>query len=151
MLAMAYFHWHQSMNTKITFYLIEKNPNSTMAIAVRLCKQIYLKHRIWLYCATDEQCHQFDEQLWQDKDPTAFFAHGIDQFHSPICISTQLPTADFDVCINYSTDVLPLVHFQHTTAHLIEIVAQDENSKIQGRERFKHYRQHGIEPQVYRL
>lgn len=148
---MAYFLWRNFMNAKISFYLIEKNPSSTLSIAVRLCKQIYLKHRIWLYCATDEQCQQFEQQLWQDKNPTAFFAHGIDQHHAPICISTQLPTADFDVCINYTATPFPLADAKHASLHLIEIIANDENSKIQGRERFKFYRQHSIEPQVYRL
>ncbi|MFB2539237.1 MULTISPECIES: DNA polymerase III subunit chi [unclassified Acinetobacter] len=136
---------------KISFYLIEKKPQSPIQIAVRLCKQIYLKHKIWLYCDDDATMQQLDDLLWQDDDATRFIAHGIDQFEAPICISMQKPQLGFDVCINLTENIFQFNALSQSDLHLIEIVANDEPAKIIGRERYKHYRQTNVEPQVYRL
>lgn len=135
---------------KISFYLIEKSQQRPADVACRLCQQIYQKHHIWLQFATAEQCQAFDLLLWQYQQ-LSFIPHGIDQFLAPICLSTQSLQPNFDVCINFSETAINVTELPVTALHIIEIVGNNEQEKIQARQRFKFYRQLRLNPQIHTI
>lgn len=134
---------------KISFYLIEKDLQTPVDIALRLCKKLYQKHRIWLIFDEQTQADQFDLLLWQ-KD-TLFIPHGIAQYEAPICLSLRPPAEGFDVCINLSKDVIQLSELHLNDIHVIEIVANHEQDKHHARTRFKYYREIGHAPVIHKI
>lgn len=135
---------------KVSFYLIEKKPLRPADLACRLCQQIYKKHRIWIYCANEEQLQQLNSQLWQT-DPVQFIPHGIDQLLAPICLSTQAPNPAFDVCINFSETAVNLTQLPHAALHIIHIIGNNEPAKQIGRNDFRYYRELGYPPEIHKL
>ncbi len=70
-----------------------------------------------------------------------FIPHGIDQPHAPVCISEQLPEQDDWIVFNFNNQALEQCsHFRH----IIEIIENNDDAKIIGREKFKQYRRLGI-------
>lgn len=139
---------------KISFYLFEKSPERQVESACRLCRKILRNAaKIWLHCPDPELQQQLDDRLWSF-DPTSFLAHGIDQTHTPICISAQLPVAQAGsstvewIVFNFNNEPLEQVT---QFSHIIEIVENDEAAKQIGREKYKAYRRMGITPQTFKL
>lgn len=134
--------------TKISFYLFEKSPERQVQSACRLCRKILREPvQIWWYCPDVAQQKVLDELLWQF-DPTSFIPHGIDDTDASVCISGQLPTTGTWVLFNFDEKgIAP----QETFQHIIEIVENEEEAKIVGRQKFKHYRQLGLEPRTFKL
>ena len=135
---------------KISFYLIEKTAQRQADIACRLCQKIQHKHRIWLYFSDEKYCETVDQQLWQF-EPTSFIPHGIDQQQAQICLSQQLPNPTFEVCFNLSSEPINLTELPHSILHLIEIVSDNPQDKQLAREKFKSYREMGIEPIIHKI
>ena len=135
---------------KVSFYLIEKKPQRPADLACRLCQQIYQKHRIWVYCADQEQLRAFDTLLWQ-ADPVQFIPHGIDQLLAPICLSSNPPNPAFDVCLNLSAQPINVTELAHTALHIIEIIGNNEQDKQNGRKNFKYYRELGHTPVLHKV
>lgn len=136
--------------SKVSFYLIEKKPLRQADLACRLCQKIYPKHRIWFYCKTQTMLEDWDLNLW-NFDPSSFLPHAIDDLLQPICLSLQPPNISFDVCFNLSGQVINLDQLPNSDIHIIEIIENNEQDKQIARERFKQYRQLGIEPVIHRI
>ncbi|MFW3964380.1 DNA polymerase III subunit chi [Acinetobacter radioresistens] len=133
---------------KVSFYLFEKSQERQVESACRLCRKILRQPaRIWLYCPDPNMQQQLDEALWSF-DTASFIGHGIDQVNAPVCISAELP-AELDwLVFNFSDKVLgPVEKF----GHIIEIIENNETAKQTGREKYKTYRQLGIQPCTFKL
>ncbi|NWK72723.1 DNA polymerase III subunit chi [Acinetobacter cumulans] len=133
---------------KISFYLFEKSPERQVESACRLSRKILRQSaRIWFYCSDQGLRQQLDERLWTF-DEASFIPHGIDQPHAPVCISEHLPEQDDWIVFNFNNQALEQCsHF----SHIIEIIENNDDAKIIGREKFKQYRRLGIAPQTYKL
>lgn len=134
---------------KVSFYLFEKSPERQVESACRLCRKILTQtqQKIWLYCPDQAMQQQLDEQLWTF-DASSFMPHGIDQLNAPICISAHLPTDTNCVLFNFNNQALE----QYTNfSQIIEIIENTPDAKQLGREKFKKYRQLGIEPHTFKL
>ena len=133
---------------KISFYLFEKSPERQVQSTCRLCRKILRKSaRIWLHCPDPVLQQELDELLWSF-DATSFIAHGIDQIHTPICISSKLPATNDWIVFNFNNQALEqAAQFDH----IIESIENDEQAKQMGREKFKAYRRLGISPQTFKL
>lgn len=135
--------------TKISFYLFEQSPERQVASACRLCRKILrqAEQKIWLYCKDPALQQQLDDQLWCF-DPMSFIAHGINQQHSPVCISAELPEENHWIVFNFNKHTLePAAQI----SQIIEIVENNDQAKQLGREKFKQYRKLGIMPKTYKL
>ncbi|MDQ8934181.1 DNA polymerase III subunit chi [Acinetobacter rudis] len=134
--------------TKVNFYLFEKSNERLVHSTSRLCRKILRQPtKIWLYCPDSELQQQLDDELW-NFDACSFLPHGIDQQQAPICISAQLPEDKTWIVFNFDHDAIdPTIQFEH----IIEIVENNEPAKVVGREKFKTYRQHGIQAKTYKL
>lgn len=133
--------------TQVTFYLIQ-NEQQQADLACRLCRKIALSEHIPLLVKFSQQSQmmQFDAQLWQF-EPASFVPHDIDDTHSPICLSLQVPAQYNGCCINLGDDAVSLAGF----SRIIEIIENNEAAKQLGRERFKTYRDLGIEPNTFKV
>ena len=133
---------------KVSFYLFEKSPERQVESACRLCRKILRQpERIWLYCADADLQQQLDERLWSF-DPTGFIPHGIDHVDATVCISAQLPEQSDWIVFNFNDQALEQFA---SFSHIIEIIENNEAAKIIGREKYKHYRKLGVQPNTHKL
>lgn len=141
---------------QVSFYLLNdarQNELSTtpahFALACQLCADLYrAKQRVFVYTADQQQAEAFDELLWQF-DAERFVPHNLSgegpKYGAPVEISWQAPKQARPVLINLA-DTVPA--FANRFTQIIEFVPADAQLKAQARERFKHYRQLGVNPQT---
>ncbi|WP_445766993.1 DNA polymerase III subunit chi [Rheinheimera sp.] len=147
---------------QVSFYLLSDTPaelpatpnelSSTpahFALACQLCADLYrAKQRVFVYTADQKQAEAFDELLWQF-DAERFVPHNLSgegpKYGAPIEISWQAPRQNRQVLINLA-DTVPA--FANRFSQIIEFVPATEHEKAQARDRFKHYRQLGVNPQT---
>ena len=134
--------------TQISFYLFEKSNARQVESACRLTRKILNQHAtIWWYCTDSNLQIELDELLWTF-DPQSFIPHGIDDIESSVCISAQLPPSHDWIIFNFNHHALEQIQ---NIRHIIEIVENNESAKQIGREKFKMYRQFGIEARTFKL
>jgi DNA polymerase-3 subunit chi len=100
-----------------------------------------------IYISTPSLADQLDQLLWSTP-PSGFLPHC--RAHSPLAAETPLiiaQSANELENIPHSARLLNLdntlpPHFERYT-HLIEIISQEEKTRQAGRERVRHYREHG--------
>ena len=142
---------------QVNFYLLDEtapqNELSTVpahfALACQLCADLYrAKQRVFVYTADQQQAEAFDELLWQF-DAERFVPHNLSgegpRYGAPVEISWQAPRQNRHVLVNLA-DTVPA--FANRFNQIIEFVPADAQLKAQARERFKQYRQQGINPQT---
>ena len=142
---------------QVNFYLLDEtapqNELSTVpahfALACQLCADLYrAKQRVFVYTADQQQAEAFDELLWQF-DAERFVPHNLSgegpKYGAPVEISWQAPRQNRQVLINLA-DTVPA--FANRFSQIIEFVPATEHEKAQARDRFKHYRQLGVNPQT---
>ncbi|MCF8999443.1 DNA polymerase III subunit chi [Acinetobacter nectaris] len=134
--------------TAISFYLFEKSPERQVQSACRLARKLLkTTQKLWWYCPSKELQQTLDDLLWSF-DETSFITHSIDDTTGQVCISSSLPIEGEWIIFNFSENIISLTD---TFKHIIEIVENTEASKIIGRDKFKQYRQLGIEPRTFKL
>lgn len=134
--------------TKVSFYLFENSVERQVESACRLSRKLLRQPvRIWWYCCQAERQQLLDEALWTF-DPQSFIPHGIDQINSAVCISAHLPEHGSWLIFNFENHALEP---QDTFEHIIEIVENQESTKIVGRNKFRQYRDWGIQPRTFKL
>lgn len=119
------------------------------ALVCRLCADLYrANQRVLVFCANQQDAEALDEVLWQF-DAERFVPHNLagegPPRGAPVEISWLPPKNSRQVLINLTATVPA---FASRFSHIIEFVPADDAGKASARERFKHYRQHGIEPQT---
>ncbi len=65
-----------------------------------------------------------------------------------MCISAHLPEHESWLIFNFENHALEP---QDTFEHIIEIVENQESTKIVGRNKFRQYRDWGIQPRTFKL
>lgn len=134
--------------TDISFYLFEQSPERQAYSACRLCRKILKQpKKIWWFCDDVAQQQQLDELLWSF-DPSSFIPHGIQDLQAQVCISERLPETGHWIIFNFTQQA---VEPKDTFEHIIEIVENQESTKIMGREKFKQYRKLGFTPRTFKL
>nr|WP_092748312.1 DNA polymerase III subunit chi [Acinetobacter boissieri] len=133
---------------QVRFYLFETSTEPQAHSACRLARKIVKNsQKLWWYCPNTQQQQQLDELLWSF-DPTSFITHGIDCQRGQVCISAQLPTSHEWIVFNFSNQ--PISELD-TVSDIIEIIENNEDAKMIGRDKFKYYRQSKITPKTFKL
>lgn len=140
---------------EVRFYVL-----STAGMQERLryaCKIIQTAYRKGSFCyvLTDspQQSHTLDELLWTFS-PNSFIPHQmyqdeLPQFPNTVLIGHQPAPAQWQkVILNLSSN--PPADLTNTE-RLLEILDNDEQIKVLGRERFRHYKRLGIEPITHHI
>jgi DNA polymerase-3 subunit chi len=140
--------------TRVDFYILDAvEPASRLNFACRLTEKAYgLDNRVYAHTATPDDARQLDEMLWTFRQGS-FIPHQLltDQGkqRAPISIgTTEKSENNGDLLINL-TETIP--EFATGFQRVAEIICGDEQARQIGRERFKSYRQLGIEPEIHQI
>jgi DNA polymerase III subunit chi len=99
-----------------------------------------------VFVPDQQQATQLDQLLWE-QFPTGFSPHCAIEHplsaETPVVFcSTQLSHWPRSIVLNLSDEV---PQYLTEVAHVVEVVSQDEPSRIAGRVRFRHYQQAGMQ------
>jgi DNA polymerase-3 subunit chi len=139
---------------RVDFYILSGSaPDARERLSCRLAEKAYkLGHRVYLHAESPAQAQRLDELLWTFRDGS-FVPHALEGDRvdppPPILIgSSEAAARDADLLITLSASVPP---FYERFPRVAEIVDQTEDSRRAGRERFRFYRERGLEPQSHPL
>jgi DNA polymerase-3 subunit chi len=140
--------------TRVDFYV---SPRQTADAAIQLACRIVDKawqqqNQVYVHTATAEQAKQLDDLLWVFRDG-AFIPHcqtsDSKAPESPILIGCSTPPDTHpDVLINLGEEVPA---FFSRYQRVIEIVAGDDTTRAQARQRFRFYRERGYPLETHEL
>jgi DNA polymerase-3 subunit chi len=140
--------------TRVDFYILDAvEPASRLNFACRLTEKAYgLNNRVYAHTATPGDAKRLDEMLWTFRQGS-FVPHQLltdaGKGRAPISIGTNAKSEDNgDLLINL-TEAIP--EFAKGFKRVAEIISGDEQSRQIGRERFKSYRELGIEPEIHQI
>ena len=139
---------------QIDFYVLqEQSPGGRFKLACRIVEKAYrLGHRVYVRTGNSDDTNVLDDLLWTFSQ-NSFVPHQLsterDSRESPVVIGENPPAAeDTDVVISVADD--PVSDF---TAYprIVEIVGFEDGEKASGRNRFRYYRERGVEPNTHRI
>ena len=139
---------------QIDFYVLQnQSPGGRFKLACRIVEKAYrLGHRVYVRTGNSDDTNVLDDLLWTFSQ-NSFVPHQLSaesgSLESPVVIGEHPPAAEgTDVVISVADD--PVSDF---TAYLriVEIVGCDNDEKASGRNRFRYYRKHGVEPNTHQI
>ena len=140
--------------TRVDFYVSPNNANdASLRLACRILDKAWQQQNlVYVHAASAEQAKQLDELLWVFRDG-AFIPHCQSSDHNcaeaPIVIGCETPPdMQPEVLINLGQEV---PGFFSRFERVIEIVAGDEATRAQARQRFKFYRERGYPLETHEL
>lgn len=142
------------MNTRVDFYLLENGDAAArLQFGCRLTQKAWSAgHKIYIHVANDQAATELDRLLWSFNQQS-FIPHAVagteEAAQAPVVIGTD-PSSDKD------NDLLVSLADQFSQAannftRVVEIVAADDTAKADARERFKRYRELGVEPNTHKI
>lgn len=140
---------------RVDFYVTaETSAEARLNIACRLAEKAWREGlRTWVSTSSQAEARQFDERLWIFRDGS-FVPHAVAPVDpddpSPVVIGWDAPPADFgaNVLINLSEQV---PDFADRFERVIEVLDQRPQCLESGRNRFRSYRERGLDPVTHRL
>ena len=134
--------------SRVDFYILpDDRPQSMEKFACKLTEKAWQQgQRILIHTSSEQQSHALDDMLWTFKDgsfiPHAISGESIDE-DQPVLISHQALAADnIQIMINLSS--MPASEDSHYD-RIAEIINQDPQRKLSGREHYKIYRDKGYQ------
>lgn len=133
--------------TQIDFHILEDaTPQACLHYVCRLTEKAYTQGcQIHIHTADENMTEQLDELLWTFRE-RSFIPHQANCAEHELCAVTlnhaELPEKR-EVLINLSAQV-PSSYAQFD--RIIEVIANDETLKQQGRARFRYYTERGEAP-----
>jgi DNA polymerase-3 subunit chi len=139
---------------RVSFYIVPDGDERTRrGYACRLVEKAYLQdHRVVVRLGSGDDLADFDELLWRFSD-RSFVPHEVAGGDAPGAAPVLLtagddPSGNADVLVNLADDAPP---WFSGYARVLELVGGDEASRHAGRERFRFYREQGLEPETHNL
>ena len=141
---------------RVDFYLLsDTEPRARLRTACRLGEKAFDQGlRVALRTGGAAETTELDELLWTFSD-RSFVPHCIwpadpgAAAENPVVIgSGTLPESHRDVLVNLGDDAP--AEFE-SYARVLEIVGADEAARSLGRSRWRHYREHGTNPESHNL
>ena len=132
---------------RIDFHVLqEAHPQAYLNYVCRLTEKAYTQGcHIHIHTADHDMTEQLDELLWVFRD-RSFIPHQSSCTQQELCAVTlnheQLPEKR-EVLINLASQV---PSFYDQFERIVEVIANEETHKQQGRERFRYYTDQGQQP-----
>ncbi|MGH8558297.1 MAG: DNA polymerase III subunit chi [Methylococcales bacterium] len=130
----------------VDFYILDSvDPHNRLLIACRLCEKAWHGgYRILILSETREQQETVDNLLWTFR-PGSFVPHAIEnnRAHSctPVILSDSLNTeSDINLLINLKSSA---IDSPESIERIIEIIDQEEQVRLDGRQRYRYYQKIG--------
>ncbi len=139
---------------RVSFYILaDGDERARRTYACRLVEKAYLQdHKVVVRLGAGADVADFDELLWRFSDrsfvPHEVVAIGAVGAAPVLLTSDQDPSGPADVLVNLADDVPP---WFTRYARVAELVGAGDASRQAGRERFKVYREQGLEPETHNL
>ena len=132
--------------TEVAFHF--NAPDKVQYAARLLRKAVARGHRL-LVLVEPQHVAALDTALWT-LEPGSFIAHALQgdpeavQRNSPILLASEIPaTSNAEVLVNLQ---LQWVDAWARFPKVVEVVCEDEEDRLAARDRWRRYRQQGIEP-----
>lgn len=132
--------------TRVDFYILQQqHAEARQRFACRLAAKAWQQgNRVYIHTAGAEQSRRLDELLWTF-NTESFIPHSLDDDAAADAVPVHIghggePQHHDEVLINLAPEV-PL--FFSRFERVIELVDQHEETRQQGRERFRFYRDRG--------
>ena len=138
---------------QIDFYVLqEQSPGGRFRLACRITEKAYrLGHRVYVRTGNSDDTNVLDDLLWTFSQ-SSFVPHQLSTENSALKSSViigQYPTTDStDVVISVADE--PISDFS-AYPRIVEVVGYEEEQKVSGRNRFRYYRHHGVEPNTHQV
>ena len=138
---------------QIDFYVLqEQSTGGRLKLACRIIEKAYrLGHRVYVRTGNSDDTNVLDDLLWTFSQ-NSFVPHQLstesDSRESPVVIGEHPPAESADVVISIADD--PVSNFTAYT-RIVEIVGYEDDEKASGRNRFRYYREHGMEPNTHQI
>ncbi|MDH5230893.1 MAG: DNA polymerase III subunit chi [Gammaproteobacteria bacterium] len=132
--------------TQVDFYLLSQdNETARLQFSCRLVEKIYKKgHRLHICAENQQQLNQLDDLLWTFRQGS-FVPHEKNTYDEQVPVSLSMdaanPPKNHDILLNLAPSIPQNPGLYQRIA---EVVAADESSKANARQRFKAYRQQNI-------
>ncbi len=132
---------------RVDFYVAKEiSPQFTLRTACRIAEKAFSAgHRIHIHLKSTEDCEKLDELLWTFRD-RSFIPHEISSLpmeNCPVTISPKIGRGHPDMLLNV-TDEIPENYMQYQ--RIAEIIDNNPESIHAGRERYRFYRESGLDP-----
>jgi DNA polymerase III subunit chi len=143
------------MAARVDFYVLEE-PSATarLRVACRLAEKAYLAgQKVVIWNPDPAELGQLDELLWTFADgsfvPHETLAARAVQSEAPVLLTADAaPPGTIDLLINLGNEV-PSCHAR--AERLADIIDGDETRRRAGRDRFRAYRELGLQPETHRV
>ncbi len=139
---------------RIDFYLLKNHsPNGRFRLACRIVEKAYLKNNnIYLLTKNVEDSDILNDLLWTFSQ-SSFVPHQLEiagkNIKCPVIIGMESAKKnDIDVLVSVADD--PIKDF-NVHPRIAEIVGFEKNEKELARNRFRYYRENGINPNTYHI
>jgi DNA polymerase III subunit chi len=139
--------------TRVDFYLLPDDDGSKSLAACRLAHKAFrLGHRVYLLAPDAAEAGRLDQLLWTFH-PGSFIPHAIngvpDDPDLPVLVGHDAPPERLnDVLISLAPQV---PDYFERFARVAELVAPGEPERSAARERFRFYRDRGLDVQTHNL
>tara|TARA_R110002050_G_scaffold71891_1_gene154611 strand:- start:47794 stop:48219 length:426 start_codon:yes stop_codon:yes gene_type:complete len=140
--------------TRVSFYILKgSEAHDRQVFACRLIEKAYKQgHHIYINTANAEQAEQFNQTLWSFR-ANSFVPHqlidGTNTDHCPVLIGHNTkPPRLMDLLINLAPEQ-PTFFSQFE--RVAEVINDDKQLKIMGRERYRFYQQRGYELTTHKI
>ena len=142
------------MLPKVDFYILNTaSYEERLTFTCKLIESIYQQnHKLFVFCQEKSRAELLDENLWTFKD-TSFIPHHLQNEGptppAPIQIGLEAPSKYYrDILLNETCTIPP---FYSQFNRIIEIIHDDEEVKIKGRERYRNYQSNGLTIRNYKI
>lgn len=137
---------------QVDFYVLANAAQSAEQLACRLAMMAWEQgHRVAVLAADEKDAESLDEVMW-DYPPGRFLPHSRESVEPlpPVSISTGLSDipSDRDVLINLADYAVPE---PNRFKRLLEIVPGAELKRLASREKFRTYRELGLNPESHTI
>lgn len=140
---------------RVDFYVLaDEDERARLKLACRLAEKAYLAgQRVFVRAQDATELTSFDELLWSFADrsfvPHESYLDARQWQDTAVLLGCQdSPDADYDVLLNLAADI-PAAAAR--AARIIEIVDADESRRQASRQRFRAYRDRGLNPQTHHI
>lgn len=138
---------------QIDFYIVDSElEQATETVACRLIEKAWSRgHRVLVRSRDSAQQARLDRLLWTFRQDS-FLPHATPatEIDAPILIATADETVDADFEVLVNLDDGP-ASSPTDWQRIVEISSREPQRLAHSRDRFRHYRQHGIEPGSHRV
>ncbi len=138
--------------TQVDFYVLaDSNPRSRALFTCKLAEKAFgLGHRSFVHLASEAEAQELDNLMWTFRD-RSFLPHCLagEDAQAPVHLGFgQEPADDFHLLINLSAKV---PGFFSRFERLAEILDASDDSRTQGRERYRFYKDRGYPLETHKL